>query len=137
MPILCRDCQEDYKRQGSQRKPYGAPHGTSKPKPKSTSQALKLIAALRARGIKCEPEDWDGHKHVDIAINWADLYVEIDGSQHRYDAKQMLSDISRDEYSHDDGVHTLRFSNFDIDAHCDKVADAIATVARKRYRELR
>ncbi len=132
---LCRNCQR-LEGCSSSRQTKNYSSNVKKEKREPTSQARKLAAALRKRKIKCELEMGDGHKHVDIAIAWADLYIEIDGSQHRYDAKQMYSDIARDEYSHDDGVATRRFTNFDIDNHCDEVADAIAAVARKRYYEM-
>jgi very-short-patch-repair endonuclease len=136
---LCVNCQTKLKNSSSlgYRTRYSnTTRHSRREKPKSTPQALKLIAALRARGIKCEPEGDDNYKHVDIEIEWAGMYIEIDGSQHRYTAKQMYSDIQRDEYSSDDGYVTRRFSNYDIDYHCDKVADAIAEVARRRYKEL-
>lgn len=135
MPILCRDCQADYKKQGSPRKPSGYSRGERK-KPEPTPQARRLSAALTARGIKNKPEGWDGAKHIDITIDWAALDVEIDGKQHIFDPKQLDADISRTEYSHDDGYATIRYSNDQIDNYCDKIADAIAAVARKRYREL-
>jgi len=135
MPILCRDCQEDYK-QGRQRKTNGYQRVELKRKPEPTPQAKKLSVALIKRGIKNELEGYDGAKHVDISISWADLAIEIDGSHHRLDGKQLYTDIARAEYSHEDGVSTIRYSNDQIDKECDKIADAIAIAARKRYREL-
>lgn len=107
-----------------------------KPRPQPTPQALKLYEALKRKGIKSELEAWDGYKHVDISIYWAKLHIEIDGSQHQHNAKQLMSDSKRSAYSHEDGVYTHRVSNFEIDAHLDVTATTIAKFARARLNEL-
>jgi hypothetical protein len=47
-----------------------------------TTHALKLSKALEEKGVNHTLEYDDGFKHVDIAIKWAKLYLEIEGSQH-------------------------------------------------------
>jgi very-short-patch-repair endonuclease len=102
---------------------------------KVTPQAQKLSEALRKRHIAHKLEAFDGHKHVDISIGWAKLNIEIDGKQHILNAKQVYSDLERDSFSHEDGIVTKRFTNEDIDKYVDQIAEAIAKVARKRYKE--
>ena len=104
---------------------------------KSTPQAKKLFSALKKRGIKCKLEAYDGYKHVDISIGWAKLNVEIDGRHHLLSHKQLYSDIQRDSYSQEDGIHTIRIPNETIDKDVNKLANTIAKVARKRYSEKR
>jgi hypothetical protein len=48
-------------------------------KPIPTKYAIRLSNALKKEGIDHELEHWDGHKHVDIAILWAKVYIEVIG----------------------------------------------------------
>lgn len=98
-----------------------------------TPQAQALHDALIARGIKCELEKNDGHKHIDIAITWAKLNIEIDGIQHYTNPQQITSDYQRTYYSMKKGYKTLRYPNFVIEKYLDTVADAIAKLARGEY----
>lgn len=98
---------------------------------KVTRQALALYEALEDRNINCELEKWDGYKHVDIAIESARLYIEVDGSQHYTNKKQMFSDWQRSHYSKMDGYHTIHIPNRMIDNDVDDVADAIADIINK------
>ena len=102
---------------------------------KITPQARKLSEALKRRGIKHKLEDYDGYKHVDISIPWANLNIEIDGKQHSLNPKQLYADLERDSFSHEDGIVTKRYTNEDIDRYVEQIADAIAKVAKRRYRE--
>ncbi len=99
----------------------------------STPQAQALHDALIARGIKCELEKWDGHKHIDLAIPWAKMNIEIDGIQHYTDPNQITSDYQRTYYSVKKGFKTLRYPNFVIEKYLDTVADTIAKLARGEY----
>lgn len=102
--------------------------------PNSTPQAIALHQALMARGIKCQLEVCDGHKHVDISIPWAKLDIEVDGNQHYTDARQMKADLDRSYYSsQNDEFDTIHIPNMAVDKYLDKVADAIARVARDDY----
>ena len=82
-----------------------------------------LFFALRKRGIPCEFEAYDGHKHVDIAIHDIKLYIEVDGDQHSIDSKQFLADLKRDKFSKEGGYQTRRFNNRIIDDHLKEIAD--------------
>lgn len=110
---------------------------TVKKKNLPTPQAQALHSALIQRGIKCELEKSDGHKHIDIAIPWAKMNIEIDGIQHYIDTKQVKSDIQRNYYSMKKGFKTLRYPNFVIEKYLDKVADSIAKIARDEYYKTR
>lgn len=68
-----------------------------------TPQALKLSKALNNLDIKHKLEYDDGFKHVDIAIEWAKLYLELDGAQHAFSPKQMCADDERDKHSQKQG----------------------------------
>lgn len=99
----------------------------------ATPQAKALYKALIDRGIMCELEKYDGHKHIDIAITSAKLNIEIDGIQHYLDTKQVHSDMQRNLYSMKKGFRTLRYPNFVIEQYLEKVADSIAEIARDEY----
>jgi very-short-patch-repair endonuclease len=101
-----------------------------------TPQALKLSKALKDMDVKHTLEYDDGFKHVDIAIEWAKLYLELDGSQHVFSPKQMCTDDERDKHSLEDGFVTKRIPNIWIDKDVDRLALSIATLANKRYREI-
>lgn len=104
--------------------------------PKPTEQELKLYNALLKAGIKCDLGVDDGDKTIDISIDWAQLDIEVDGLQHYIDPKQIMSDLDRMAYSHDDEYDTLHVPNFVVDNHLDQLVKAIAEVARRRYRDM-
>ncbi len=99
---------------------------------KITVEAKLLYEALRLRGVNAILEYFDGHKHVDIGIPDAYIYIEIDGDNHITDPKQIETDFTRDHYSEVEGFKTLRISNQSIDEHLEKIADAIMRVVEWR-----
>ena len=72
-----------------------------------TLQALKLSNALKTH-VKHVLEYNDGFKHVDIAIESAKIYIELDGSQHAFSPEQICADDERDKYSLKDGFVTKK-----------------------------
>ena len=58
-----------------------------------------------------EFEKNDGHKHIDIAINKAKTYIEVDGQHHANNKMQALTDLKRDSYSLEDQFITIRIHN--------------------------
>lgn len=100
--------------------------------PKPTPQTLKLANALKARGVQLELEYWDGHKHIDIYIPKANLYIEINGLAHYTDPKQIAADLKRNHFSDGDDFFTMSITNQLIDTHLEKIADAIVVVVGER-----
>jgi len=132
--------------QGNLHRAFGPPGGgfcatrsrlseTPMPKLESTKETLALAAALEARGVRVEVEHWDGHKHIDIFVPDAKLYIEIDGLQHYINPKQIRADLLRDHYSDDATYSTKRFSNQIVKSHLGEIADAIAEIAIKEIIE--
>ena len=101
-----------------------------------TTQALKLSEALNEKGVNHVLEYDDGFKHVDIAIEWAKLYLEIEGVQHLYTPKQMITDYKRDKYSLKDGFYTIRIPNTIIQKDVRSVAECVSDLASLRHREI-
>lgn len=93
-----------------------------------TKQANDLAEALQRKGVKVELEHWDGHKHVDLFIPAAKLYIEIDGIQHYTNAKQFQADLIRDHYSDDNRFFTKHIPNQLIDDHCEEIAATIVKI---------
>ena len=58
-----------------------------------------------------EFEKNDGHKHIDIAIDKAKTYIEVDGQHHANNKMQALTDLKRDYYSLEDQFITIRIHN--------------------------
>jgi very-short-patch-repair endonuclease len=112
---LCRKCQEKLK----------------KPLSEATTEAKGLYFRLRAMGVQAELEKWDGHKHIDIAVETAKLYIEIDGVHHNTSPKQAVADLRRTYYSFKDKYFTLRIPNALIhdDDALDEAVDLIAEIA--------
>lgn len=104
---------------------------------KATPQAQRLSEALNDLRVQNELEYDDGHKHVDIAIPSARLYIELDGSQHAFNAKQIIADDDRDKGSQKSGWTTKRFPNAYVDKDVDGLAQSIAILVRKRENELK
>jgi len=93
-----------------------------------SKEALLLNTALREAGIGTELEHWDGHKHVDIYVPKAQLYIEVDGIQHYTNVRQILSDFQRDHYSDDDGFRTLRIPAHIVEDKAQEIAEALKMV---------
>ena len=103
-----------------------------------TPQVTKLYNALMDRGIKCEMEVFDGHKHIDISIPWAKIDIEVDGLYHYTDPEKIISDFKRSYWSiQRDDYDTFHVPNTIIDSHLEKVADALAEVARHHYKAIK
>jgi len=95
---------------------------------KITPEAKTLFDALIQAGIEAKLEHWDGHKHIDIFIPSAKLYVEVDGLPHLLSAKQIASDFLRDHYSDDEGFNTLRIPNVVVKENLGGVVRAILKI---------
>ncbi|KKS98680.1 MAG: hypothetical protein UV73_C0001G0201 [Candidatus Gottesmanbacteria bacterium GW2011_GWA2_43_14] len=98
----------------------------------STPQAEKLFNELKRLGVNAEYEYSDGHKHVDIAILDAQIYIEVDGMHHFLDPDQIARDFGRSHYSEIDNFHTIHIPNLIIEKYCFGVAKAISELVRKR-----
>jgi very-short-patch-repair endonuclease len=101
-------------------------------KPTPTRQTLALVKALENSGITLEVEYWDGHKHVDIYIPKARLYIEVNGLAHYTDPKQIIADLKRNHFSDGDDFFTMPITNQLIETHLVSIADAIVAVVRER-----
>lgn len=95
---------------------------------KVSPEAKTLFDALIQTGIFAELEYWDGHKHIDIFIPSAKLYIEVDGLPHLLNPKQIASDFLRDHYSDDDGFNTLRIPNIVVKEKLNGVVKAILKI---------
>lgn len=96
---------------------------------KPTEHVLKLVEALKNRGVELKVEHWDGHKHIDIYIPKDRLYIEVDGMHHITRPETIISDLNRDYFSFKESFFTKHVTNEAIDTHLDQIADAIAHVA--------
>ncbi len=90
-----------------------------------------LFFALKQRGIPCEFEAYDGHKHIDIAIHDIKLYIEVDGEHHTIDSNQFIADLKRDKFSNEGGYQIRRFTNNIISEHIDEIADNLKEAYKK------
>jgi very-short-patch-repair endonuclease len=97
-----------------------------------SDHARKLHSALVQRGVDAEIEKWDGHKHIDLSVQSARLYIEIDGIHHYIDASTILRDLERDYFSTEDDFDTIHIPNQVLDSHLNEVADALAEVVKTR-----
>jgi very-short-patch-repair endonuclease len=96
-----------------------------------TKQAHALAEALQRRGIVLELEHYDGHKHVDIFIPKARIYIEVDGPQHDLKTRQVISDFDRDYFSYKEGFFTKHITNAEIETHLEQIANIIAKVVEE------
>jgi very-short-patch-repair endonuclease len=94
----------------------------------TTLHQRKLFNALLARGVPAEMEEGDGHKHVDIGIPSARIYIEVDGLHHLTSAEQILCDITRDHYSDDEGKATIHVPNEFLDFAAGYTRCAMSTL---------
>lgn len=101
-------------------------------KPFITEETKKLNEVLNQNGVNTMLEYSDGHKHVDIAIPAAHIFIEVDGLHHFIDSKQIEADFKRNHYSDGDDFDTIHIPNIIIEHHCNEVAKAISTLVAKR-----
>lgn len=97
-----------------------------------TKYAQLLIDALKERGIKSDPEYFDGHKTVDIAVHDAKIFIEIDGLHHYTQSEQIKADFRRNHFSDGDDIDTIRIPNELINNHLKEIADGVAGVIKGR-----
>ena len=90
-----------------------------------SDQAIKLYLSLRQNGVNAKLEKYDGFKTVDIAIESAKLYIEVDGLYHYDNYEQALIDLQRTIYSLNDGYTTLRIPNALVDKKLKKTTEYI------------
>lgn len=99
---------------------------------KISPESKELFDRLTGEGIFAELEYWDGHKHVDIYIPYAKLYIEVDGVQHFTNPDQIARDFLRDHYSDDNGFDTFRIPNQIVRDKMDIVVKAILKIVSER-----
>jgi very-short-patch-repair endonuclease len=99
-----------------------------------SDQVRLLHSALIQRGVDAQIEKWDKHKHIDLSIDTAGLYIEVDGDDHYTNSETIIRDLKRDYFSNEDGFDTLHFPNHVIDLYLDEVADALVEVCKERYK---
>jgi len=90
-----------------------------------TSAEKRLWSRLRAsrfhgfRFLRQEPID---RFIVDFYCSAARLVIELDGDAHSYSIDQ---DRAREEFLEDQGIHVIRFSNYDVMHSLDWVLEKI------------
>lgn len=97
-----------------------------------TKYSKDLADALRLRGLNVEEEHWDGHKHVDIFIPSASIYIEVDGLQHFTNPDRIEADFKRNYFSDWNNVNTIHIPNELIIEHLDSISNAIVEVVKNR-----
>lgn len=80
-------------------------------KKEPTKVAKYLGKLLKEKGWNVNFEKWDGHKHIDLAIEEAKMYLEVNGLHHNKNKDQALSDLKRTFYSFKEGYTTLMIPN--------------------------
>ncbi|MCK5061450.1 DUF559 domain-containing protein [Candidatus Parcubacteria bacterium] len=100
----------------------------------ASKEARILRRALQKKGLEPILEFFDEHKHVDMCIKKARLYVEVDGRQHKTNYNQINSDIKRDYWSRKQNYKTLRFTNKQINNELDKVVNKIMEEVNNRIK---
>lgn len=103
--------------------------------PVPTSQTIRLSNELKKLEIEHRVEYPDGHKHVDIAIPYARIYIEIDGLYHYINAEQIKKDFKRNHFSDGDDFDTIHIPNELIEKHAPEIAKAIAEVVKERIKK--
>jgi very-short-patch-repair endonuclease len=97
-----------------------------------TPMSSLLFEGLKNAGLPVACECSDSHKHVDLCILPAKLYIEVDGIYHYTKPAQIESDIKRDRFSEQDGYDTIRIPNSAIADHLHKIVKAIKKIAEER-----
>ena len=102
-----------------------------------TNQSKSLCDELKKEGVNAILEYYDGHKHVDIGIPDAYMYIEVDGPGHLNSPVKIEKDFERDHYSENNRIRTMRISNLSIDEDVARIARAISKVVNNRREKIR
>lgn len=102
------------------------------PKGIPSKYALILNNKLIKLGIHTELEYWDGHKHIDIAIPSARLYIEIDGREHFTNPQTIERDFKRTHYSDENHFNTFHIPNLFVKYHCKALVNGIVKLVENR-----
>lgn len=100
--------------------------------PSPAKEANDLMDALKKLGIRVYRELYDGHKHIDIAIQKAKINVEVDGIHHLTNPKQIIADLHRGYYSHKKGYQTMHIQNEMIRLYLKEISEALAEASKMR-----
>ena len=65
-----------------------------------------------------------GNYIVDFYVASCNVVIEVDGSQH-YEESNKEKDIERDSYMNSHRIKVLRYSNYDVNYHFDRVCEDI------------
>lgn len=80
----------------------------------------------------------DGYKTIDISIPSAKIDIEVDGLHHFLEPEQIKSDFMRTYWSiKRDDYDTIHIPNIIIEKYLNKVADALASVARSHHEAIK
>lgn len=101
-------------------------------KPIATKYVESLNKLLLDKGVNTQLEYWDGHKHIDIAILEAKIFIEIDGIQHFIDPEEIERDFKRNHYSDGDDFYTIHIPNIIINSYLGEISNAIVKVVKNR-----
>jgi very-short-patch-repair endonuclease len=101
-----------------------------------TKEAADLKEALEKQGVRVLVELHDGFKHVDLTIPKAKLNIEVDGIQHLTNPQQILADLNRGYYSHQNGFNTMHIPNEMIRLHLKEISEALAEASKIRERKI-
>ena len=66
---------------------------------------------------------------MDLFIEEAKLYIEIDGLNHWLNPKQIQADFSSDHYSDQDGFRTFRVPSFVVLTETNRLVRAIRDIS--------
>jgi very-short-patch-repair endonuclease len=107
-----------------------------------TEEQKRLYLALKAKNWEPELEYEDHYaegkyKTVDIAILSARLFIEVNGSQHVEDCKQLKKDLWRSHFSFNKGFLTLSVFNKAINTtEFHRIVNVIDRIAKERKRQI-
>jgi hypothetical protein len=104
---------------------------------KATPEAKALYIELLKCQVPAILELWDGYKSPDITIHKELVHIEIDGSQHRMDFSQAISDLERTVHSLRNGYITLRIPNILIYSNLGKTTGLVIDFLNARELQLK
>lgn len=101
-----------------------------------TKDVDDLKRALEEKEVRVFVEYHDSYKHIGLTIPNAKINVEVDGTQHLTDPKQILADLHRGYYYHKRGFNTMHISNEMIRSHLKEISEALAEASKMKEKIL-
>lgn len=97
-----------------------------------SAETIKLLEALKKRGVRTQADQADDEKPLDIYLPDANIYIEVDGLQNLTEPEEIIADFKRSYSADPEGFNTLRITNDVVTNNLEEIADGITEIVKEK-----